>query len=361
MGRSVAFKCTYNDGGEGVLVGFADSCSRDNIARNIRNKRVWCSDRSCKCRKFHDSGLTGTAPVAPCDESRLFLKWKFGAGSYHTGVKRGQRIHLTGAAPGNFAILTTRFPGDPERDRRIIGLFRIARIEQQNRLTAFRKGRIRLPLEEAKELFFWAYCSNSGKKPDWRTGLFRYLEDEQVHRILADVASTVRDEDTKSEIGGLISQAFEGASAPLASGCLHERSKRRSEAVAKTRKYGPGGEGRAHKELKEWIAKHPEELHLCDVTSTTVEHTFISGDVADIVFTHNSGQYTVVEIETTTPLPGAHQAIKYRALLCAQYGLALDTDKVRAVLVAWSVPIAVQEFCKNYGVEFRERKLSRTD
>jgi len=76
-----------------------------------------------------------------------------------------------------------------------------------------------LPLEEAKELYFGAYSNNAAKKPDWRTGLFRYLEDGQVHRILTDVAATVRDEQTKKEVDALIQQAFKAQEAPAAQGC----------------------------------------------------------------------------------------------------------------------------------------------
>ena len=67
--------------------------------------------------------------------------------------------------------------------------------------------------------------------------------------------------------------------------------------------------------MKASIGKHPDVIGLADVSCATVEHLFISGYAVDLVFAHKSGAYTVVEIEITTPLPGAHQAIKYRALL----------------------------------------------
>jgi hypothetical protein len=351
MSQSIAFKCTYNDGGEGVFVGFADTCSKENIERNVRNKRVWCSSPLCECSKFYSKSMKGAMPVEPCYESRLFREWSFGAGGFHTGLKAGD-IHLTKSAPGKFAILTTRFPGDTEADRRIIGLFKIAQIENQNTVLATPAGRIRLPLEEATELFFWAYLSNSNNDPDWRTGLFRYLEDGQVHRILEDVAATVRDEKTKAAIDTLINDSFGSVPAPPPSGCLAGKSTGRRAAMARLRKYGPGGEGKDHYELKTWIQRHPEVIGLTDVSDVAVEHPFISGDAVDLVFAHKSGAYTVVEIETTTPLPGAHQAIKYRALLCAEKGLPLDSSKVRSKIVAWSIPSDVEQFCSTYGIEF---------
>jgi hypothetical protein len=354
MRCSVAFKCTYNDGDEDVFVGFAGTCSRDNIARNVRNKRVWCSNSGCECSRFYDKGMNGTKPDEPCYESTLFQRWTFGAGKYHSGAKAGEDIHLIKSAPGKFAILTTRFPDDSEADRRIVGLFKIGQIDNQNTVIAAEEGRVRLPLEEAKELFFWAYSNTSKNTPDWHEGLFRYLGDGQVHRILDDVAGTVRDEKTKATIDALIDDSFGGVPAPPASGCLAERSTARRAAVAQLRKYGGGGEDKAHRELKEWIADHPDVLALTDVSSVTVEHPFASGDVADLVFAHKSGIYTVVEIETTTPLPEAHQAIKYRALLCAKHGFPLDSENVRAIVVAWSIPSNVEHFCATYNIDFHQ-------
>jgi len=299
--------------------------------------------------------MHGNKPTPDCMERELFVKWQFGTGGFLTGTRAGQDKHLTQADVGKFAILTTRFPDeDEESKRRIIGLFQIARIERQNLVIAAPQGRIRLPLEEAKELYYWAYVSTKAKKPDWRTGLCRYLEDSQVHRILEDVASTVRDENTRNEAIYLISQAFGNTTALPASGCLPEKSTNRPTAIAKARKYGPGGEGKAHRELKEWLAEHPEILGLTDVDSAHLEHPFVTGDAADIVFIHRSGKYTVVEIETTNPGPGAHQAIKYRSLLCAAKELPLNTDKVKSVLVAWSIAEPVRRFCMTYGIEHRE-------
>lgn len=331
--RSVAFKCTYNDGGEGDLVGFAGTCSIDNIRRNVKNARVWCSNSRCACRQFSDAEMKGRVPVRPCMESEIFTAWRYGAGTFHGEAKRG-KIPIRNTAPGKLAILTTRFPKESEALRRIVGLFRIERIKNGNTIIAAANGRVRLPMEEAKALYFWAYCSNKAKTPNWRTGLFRYLEDGQVHRILADVADTLTDKAAKDEVDFLIADTFGTGPAPPASGCLPEKSSRRAAALAYARKYGPGGEGRDHKDLKEWILAHPEALGLSHVVDRAAEYRFMSGDAVDIMFAYRSERYTVVEIETTTPKPGAHQAIKYRALLCAQKGLPLDSPKVRSF---WSL------------------------
>jgi hypothetical protein len=123
------------------------------------------------------------------------------------------------------------------------------------------------------------------------------------------------------------------------------------------RKYPSGGEGKDHRELKEHFAKHPEGLGLDDIVRREMEYGFISGDSADLVFWHTSGEITVVEIETNNPDPGAYQLIKYRALLCAEDGLSLVSPKVHAILVAWSVPLETRRFCQKYGIHCQEHKL----
>lgn len=90
-----------------------------------------------------------------------------------------------------------------------------------------------------------------------------------------------------------------------------------------------------------------------------MEYGFISGDSADLVFWHKDEGITVVEIETDNPNPGAYQLIKYRALLCAEDGLSLDSHTVHAILVAWSVPTEVREFCRKYGVSWQEHRVPK--
>lgn len=124
------------------------------------------------------------------------------------------------------------------------------------------------------------------------------------------------------------------------------------------RKYGWGGEGTEHKLLKEWCANNPQELGLNDVREIPgkMEYRFISGDIADIVFKIADDQYAVLEIETTNPEPGAYQALKYKTLLCSENGLPIESDRVRAILVAWQVPSRVRDFCRQYGIQYFEKR-----
>ena len=125
------------------------------------------------------------------------------------------------------------------------------------------------------------------------------------------------------------------------------------------RKYGPGGESVDHKALKEWCARNAAALGLANVCHTPgeTEHAFVSGDRADVVFEMADGHYAAIEVETADPEPGAHQALKYRTLLCAEKGLPIDSDRVEGVLVAWHVPEDVKAFCSRYGIRWFEHMI----
>jgi hypothetical protein len=254
-------------------------------------------------------------------------------------------------------VLTTTFLGGLESERAIVGLFQIDHVTEEGgtvRLIAAPTGRVRLPLEEARHLFFWAYCDTESHRPEWHGGLFRKVEDGQVHRVLVDIAETVRDESTRAEVEALIQRAFGSGPAPPASGCLRDKSVRRKAEMAQVRKYGSGGEGVDHRRLKEWLRRHPEDIGITDAIQATAEYVFPSGDCADLVFQRRDGGFCVVAIETIAPLAGAYQVIKHRALLCAEQGLALDDPEVDALLVAELFPSPVAEFCRRYDVLTRK-------
>jgi hypothetical protein len=122
------------------------------------------------------------------------------------------------------------------------------------------------------------------------------------------------------------------------------------------RKYGPKGEGAQHRALKEWCAQNPQALGLGEVVDPgKTEYEFgKTGDRADVVFELPDGGWAVVEVETDFAEPGAHQALKYKVLMCAQDGLPITSDKVQGWLVAHQVPPTVRTFCKAYDLRWRE-------
>jgi hypothetical protein len=280
-------------------------------------------------------------------ESELFENWQFNGGMYHNGTRAGQTIVIQDAAVGKIVVLTTRRKDQSEDQRKIVGLYEVGKIDNGN-LIAHKHRRIRLNKDEADMLDFWRYHRNkNGNTPCWRTGLHRYLKDGQVHRILADVSAIVGGSNKKI-INDLIQLHFKNNPVPPASGCLNV--KQTVEQIAAQKRKYPGGEGPEHRKLKEWIARHPSVLGLPAASKSNVEYLFESGDCVDIAFELPDGSWAVVEIETTIPYPGAHQAIKYRSLLAAKKRWNLDTGKVTALLVAWDFNENTLDFCRQYSI-----------
>ena len=359
MGLNIAFKCTYNNGGKGIFVGFDGACSDEIIKWNIEDGRAWCRNPECECMQYYEKGFKGKRPAFSCYESGLFSEWEYGAGWDHSGVRGNAPRHIRNTEPGKIAILTTRFPGDHEKDRKIVGIFKIGKISsgdesQETMVGADRYFRIKLPADEAKELYFWEYYKNAqSKECVWGQGLFRYLEDMQLAQILKDVSETIKNEEEKFKVTQLLeevkaSMGQEKITVPFG---VRQGSVNRTQQIARQRKYGPGGEGAEHKKLKEWIAKHPELLGLSNITKVEMEqHVFPSGDLPDIVFEFNKDMFAVVEIETKYPIPGAYQAVKYKALMCAEKRFPQTSNKVKSFLIAWDIPKEVEDFCGQYMI-----------
>ncbi len=360
MASNIAFKGTYNNGNKGIYVGFDGACSDEMIKWNIEDGRSWCGNPACECMEYYEKGFKGNRPTFPCYESELFRRWEFGAGWDHYGVRGNSPRHIKNTEQGKIAILTTRFPEDQEMDRKIVGIFKIGKISpgddaHETMISADKNFRIKLPEEEAKELYFWNYYKNqSSQECRWGQGLFRYLDDVQIAQILQDVSETIKKEEEKTKVLQLLAEvrATLGKSGqnrlkePI--GARTDRINR-TQIIARQRKYGSGGEGIEHKKLKEWIANHPELLGLSNVKKVEIEqHVFLSGDLPDVVFSFNKDMFAVVEIETDVPWPGAFQAIKYKALMCAENELPITSNKVKAFLVAWDIPQDVKTFCDHY-------------
>jgi hypothetical protein len=180
MSRSIAVKCVYNDADEGPLVGFNGVCSLELLQRYVKCKELYCGSEQCPCHTYYfRDRMQGERPAFPCMESRLFREWEVTPNPAPASAS-GRCQHTNGARPGGFAVLTTTFLGGLESEQIIIGLFQIGEIAREGellRVVAAPTGRIRLPLEAARRLFFWAYCDTESHRPEWHHGLFRPVDD----------------------------------------------------------------------------------------------------------------------------------------------------------------------------------------
>lgn len=202
--KNIAFKCNYCDGGKDKNgIGFLCACSDDVINYNVNTaKHNWCCNGESFCkqyveneisRKDLDANSKGDAFV--CYESQMLRNWKAFAGYALTKENKNKPLKLNYVQVNSLAMLTTRLPGEPEKDRFIFGVFLVDEAyEGDNReegyVTTNSKYKLSLSLDEAKRIRFWNYYKNE-TAPDriaWGQGLHRYVKDEQAASILRDIA-----------------------------------------------------------------------------------------------------------------------------------------------------------------------------
>ena len=170
----------------------------------------------------------------------------------------------------------------------------------------------------------------------WGSGLFRYLDGDTTSRFIDDLVFRLGDSAERDTLVRALGDALE--------------IKPPRVGVGRSRGNG-GGEGDEHLRLKELVAAKPGLIGLPAGSKATVEHGFLSGDRVDVKFDLPNGDAAVVEVETIVPLPGAHQAVKYRALLEVERSEALGSGRVEAILVAHGFDAETQELAKKYGIK----------
>jgi hypothetical protein len=116
------------------------------------------------------------------------------------------------------------------------------------------------------------------------------------------------------------------------------------EETLRVRKYGEA-ESEAHRQLKNYVASHPDSVGLDTVTSVSVEYLFPSGDQVDVAFESAGNRWTVVEVELegmTQTFVGLLQSVKYKALQEAILRIKNIKGSVDSILVARSIPSQIK-------------------
>lgn len=236
--ESIAFKCTFCDGGSSATcIGFRGKCSDWIIRYNIEHaQHVWCSIGSI-CKQYYDGRIKRAELDAyrspdgideACYESGFFSRWTMGAGVHHTGPDAGKPMHINRISSGSLAVMTTRKPSDKESDRFIFAVFLVSSAyngddDNEGSVTADPVWRIELIPGQAEHILFWNYYFNA-QKPEkivFGSGLHRYLTDIEAAQILRDVA-TVRGDDFSMaffthfcEMNGIEAEKLEAPSGAL--------------------------------------------------------------------------------------------------------------------------------------------------
>ena len=97
----------------------------------------------------------------------------------------------------------------------------------------------------------------------------------------------------------------------------------KNERTIRKGKFGFGGEGEYHLQLKEFIYNNPQYIGISDYVERDMEHILLSGDRLDVWFKLADGTEIAIEIKSKISsdadiLRGLYQCIKYKAILNAE-------------------------------------------
>jgi hypothetical protein len=122
-----------------------------------------------------------------------------------------------------------------------------------------------------------------------------------------------------------------------------------------------GGEGREHRELKQFVARNPAKFGIpASAGPGTIEHALPSGDSLDVFFSFRN-EHIGIEVKSHISdagdiARGLYQCIKYQAVLEAQQAVKGLPKNVRAFLVlGGSLPTELVPLKNVLGIEVYER------
>ncbi len=133
------------------------------------------------------------------------------------------------------------------------------------------------------------------------------------------------------------------------------------ELQSKTSKMeGSCGEGKDHKQLKQYILEHPESIGLKDVVYKTDEFVLPSGDRIDVYFIRKNGDRVAVEVKPKSSpdedmMRGIFQCVKYKAVMEAVRTVECGSFNVSTILVlGGSLSNQNKEIASELGVDHIE-------
>jgi hypothetical protein len=117
---------------------FEGPCNAEGRAWNTRQGGNWCSQDECPCRNLDrnndDREIDLSEEDYPCSESAMFVRspWRFNAGSYQKGNRKGEPIPMRHAKVGKFAFFTSKNYEMVEDQRIIIAAYEIGEVGLTN-------------------------------------------------------------------------------------------------------------------------------------------------------------------------------------------------------------------------------------
>lgn len=136
--------------------------------------------------------------VFRCDaqeQQSVFEQWEIAMSTIKSGDNKGKPSKLVRVYPNSAVLLTALSKGEPEKNRRIIGMYMvpetyIGKLSDAMTLPAHEQYRIQLTDEESHNMLFWKYYANekNADKVMWNSGRHRYFDNEWMAQILTDIA-----------------------------------------------------------------------------------------------------------------------------------------------------------------------------
>ena len=111
-----------------------------------------------------------------------------------------------------------------------------------------------------------------------------------------------------------------------------------NEAIIRSgQSFGYGGEGDAHKELKEYIFNNPSIIGIDEFTERKMEHILLSADRLDVWFKLSDGSSIAVEVKSSKSsdadiMRGLYQCVKYKAIMDAEDTIHGEQNTNRSIL-----------------------------
>jgi len=140
-----------------------------------------------------------------------------------------------------------------------------------------------------------------------------------------------------------------------------------SETVVKIKReiHGYGGEGKEHKTIKEYIAKHPESIGLKNVKMAQTEFDLLSGDRLDVYFECKNKRNVAVEVKPSISpegdiLRGIFQCVKYQSVMDASRVLDNDNyDNEVLLVIAGTISDANKQIANDLGINYLDNFIMK--
>ncbi|MGY0694699.1 malate synthase [Virgibacillus sp. FSP13] len=140
------------------------------------------------------------------EQQNVFIDWQVFTGKVQSGENKGQPNRVARLRPNSAGILTARESDQPEKERRILGLYMVnetfsGNLSDDGMVSSHAKFRIKLTDQEANKMLFWNYNINENypHRTTWNSGKYRYFNNVWTAQILKDIIALKTDEEQIGE------------------------------------------------------------------------------------------------------------------------------------------------------------------